>query len=104
VTNFAVAVNDNDKTIFLNVVTFRKLAENCNKYLNKGLKVLVSGRLVLNEYEKDNKHYKTPEIIAQQVEFLSMKASEEDDLPFPEMTKKEPLKEQPKPQDDDLPF
>jgi len=99
VTNFTVAVNENDKTIFLNCVAFKKLAENCGKYLNKGSKVLVSGRLALNEYEKDDKHYKTPEIIAFQVEFLSPKQAEDNGLPFPEVEQKKA-----KPQDDDLPF
>jgi single-strand DNA-binding protein len=99
VTNFTVAVNENDKAIFLNCVAFKKLAENCGKYLNKGSKVLVSGRLALNEYEKDDKHYKTPEIIAFQVEFLSPKQAEDNGLPFPEVEQKKA-----KPQDDDLPF
>jgi single-strand DNA-binding protein len=91
VTNFTVAVNENDKTIFLNCVAFKKLAENCGKYLAKGSKVLVNGRLSINEYETDDKHYKTPEIIAFQVEFLNRREEVESDkdLPFPGLPPRE---------------
>ncbi len=54
VANFTVAVNDNytnsqgervDRTIWIRVSTWGKLAETCNQYLKKGRKVLVEGRL-----------------------------------------------------------
>jgi len=55
------------------------------KYLNKGSKVIVAGRLQIDEYSKDDKHYKTPEIMALQVEFLTPKAKDDkSDLPFPD--------------------
>lgn len=55
VTNFSVAVNDNyttkaggkvERTMWVRVSTWGKLAENCNQYLKKGKKVLVEGRLI----------------------------------------------------------
>jgi len=55
VTNFSVAVNDGytnsqgervDRTIWVRISTWGKLAEICNQYLAKGRKVLVEGRLV----------------------------------------------------------
>lgn len=86
-TKFTVAVNDFETTIFINVVAFKNLAENCLKFLNKGSKVLVVGRLSINEYKTGEKHLMRPEIIANQVEFLSPKGQTEsmNDLPFPEV-------------------
>lgn len=85
VAKFTVAVNEGDSALFLNCVAFKKLADNCLQYIAKGSKVLVNGRLTIDEYETENKLYKTPEIIAFQVEFLSPKQSEENDMPFPEV-------------------
>jgi single-strand DNA-binding protein len=111
VAKFTVAVNEGDSALFLNCVAFKKLADNCLQYIGKGSKVLVSGRLALNEYEKDDKRYKTPEIIAFQVEFLSPKQSEENDMPFPEVAERKRTAPTVKDSvnaiagiDDDLPF
>jgi len=58
VTNFSVAINDNytsntgekvERTIWVRVSTWGKLAESCNTYLKKGSKVLVEGRLVADQ-------------------------------------------------------
>lgn len=61
---------------FLNVVVWRAQAENCHKFLKKGSKCGVVGRLQTSSYEGQdgNKRYVT-EIIADEVEFLSTKAS-----------------------------
>lgn len=82
VTTFTVAVNRryvNQQTgqrdaDFFNVVTWRKAAELCAKYLAKGRKVAVVGSLQNRTWEDSdgNKHYAT-EIIADEVEFLSAK-------------------------------
>ena len=72
VTKFAVAVNGRkeDDVIYPNVIAWDKLAEATNKYLTKGSKVLVEGRLTLRSYEKaGTKHYVT-EIVANNVQFL----------------------------------
>ena len=61
---------------FLNVVVWRAQAENCHKFLKKGSKCGVVGRLQTSSYEGQdgNKRYVT-EIIADEVEFLSTKTS-----------------------------
>ena len=61
---------------FINIVAWRTLAENCNKYLTKGSKVCVVGRLQNRTYEdKDgNKRYAT-DIVAEDVEFISRAGS-----------------------------
>ena len=76
---FSIAVNRNysnsngeREADFINVVTWRGLADNCNKYLSKGRKVCVVGQLQTRSYDdKDgNKRYAT-EIVAEDVEFIN---------------------------------
>ncbi len=63
------------------IVVFGRRAENCGKYLSKGNKVCVEGRIQTRTYEKDGiKHYST-EIIASNVQFLSIKKAE-GEIPF----------------------
>ena len=58
------------KADFPNVICFGKTAENCEKFLAKGRKVALQGRLQTGSYEKDGvKHY-TTDVIADNVEFL----------------------------------
>ena len=73
VTSFSVATNrrwtgadgqPHEETEWHNIVAWRKLAEQCNEYLNKGRKVYIEGRLQTRSYDKDGvKHFRT-EIIA----------------------------------------
>lgn len=56
---------------FFNVNAWRGLGENCAKYLAKGRKVAVVGRVSLRTWEKDGKHGASLEITAEDVEFLS---------------------------------
>lgn len=77
VCSFTVAVRrpfSKDETDFIPVVTWRQLAENCAKFLTKGRKVGVSGRIQTRNYETNNgeRRYVT-EIIADEVEFLTPK-------------------------------
>lgn len=57
---------------FINIVTWRGLAENCGKYLSKGRKVAICGSIQTRSYEdKDgNKRYST-EVVADDVEFIN---------------------------------
>lgn len=92
VAKFTVAVNDGDTALFLNCVAFKKLADNCLQYIGKGSKVLVSGKLTIDEYETDNKKLLRPEVIAYSVEFLNRRdevKNDDNDMPFPGLTPKE---------------
>lgn len=62
---------------FINVVVWRKSAENCAKYLAKGRKCAVVGTLQTRSYDAQDgsKRYVT-EVIAEEVEFLSSKQSD----------------------------
>ena len=78
---FTVAVNDRrrnpqtqeweDNPSFIPIVVFGKQAENCDRYLAKGRKVAVNGRIQTGSYEKDGRTVYTTEVIANNVEFLS---------------------------------
>ena len=79
VANFSVAASESwtgqdgqkhERTEWIRVVAWRKLAEVCGKYLHKGSKVYVQGKLQTRSWEKDGvKHYQT-EVLANEVRFL----------------------------------
>lgn len=58
---------------FISCVAFGKNGEFAEKYLHKGTKILVTGRIQTGSYEKDNvKHY-TTDIIVEEHEFCESK-------------------------------
>lgn len=61
------------ETDFINIVTWRKTAENCAKYLKKGNKVGVIGEIQTRTYDAQDgsKKYIT-EVVAEEVDFLSI--------------------------------
>lgn len=71
VCNFRMAVSsykgDDD---FFNFTAWNKLAENVAKYLEKGQRAAVEGRLNISKSEKGNKTYYNTTIIARNVTFL----------------------------------
>lgn len=56
VCNFSIAINNkvNDSVTFVDIETWNKSAENCSRFLSKGRKVLVEGRLQLNTWSSKN--------------------------------------------------
>lgn len=83
VTTFTVAVdrdrknaNGEKETDFIPVVTWRGLAETCEKYLSKGKLAAVEGRLQIRSYEDQKGTKRTvAEIVADNVQFLSPSSS-----------------------------
>lgn len=84
--------NGDKKTDFPRVTVFGKQAENCQRFLDKGSLVGVSGRIQTGSYTNNNgdKVY-TTDVVANRVEFLSYKGKDEnngwqevddDDIPF----------------------
>ena len=56
---------------FINIVTWRKLAENCANYLKKGSLAAVTGRLQIRSYDdSQGVRRKVSEIVADNVRFL----------------------------------
>jgi single-strand DNA-binding protein len=72
-TRLSIAVNrmGTEGADFFTVITWNKTAENCAKFLKKGGKVAVNGRLSHRTWEKDGQKRSTVEIVANQVDFLS---------------------------------
>lgn len=85
VCSFTVAVN-RQKTKnntdpgadYFNVSAWRGLGENCAKFLEKGRKVCVVGRVSLRTWETETKHGASLEVLADEVEFLSAKSAPAD--------------------------
>lgn len=62
---------------FFNIVVWRGLGENCHKFLKKGSKCCVIGRLQNSSYEaQDGSKRYTTDIIADDVEFLGTKPTD----------------------------
>ncbi len=88
--HFSIAVNKyvkgEQKTIFVNIVTFSKTAENCEKYLAKGSKVAIIGELEIRQYEGNDGQIKyMTEVLANEVEFLSSKPQAQTEESYTEM-------------------
>ena len=68
-----VAIAEGEKTSWVTVVTFNKVAETANQYLKKGRKVLIEGRLHTNEWEaQDGSRRARVEVYANRVRFLDV--------------------------------
>lgn len=82
---FSVAVNraysnseGERETDFINVIVWRKQAENVCNYLDKGSLVMVEGSISTNSYDdKDGNRRHSTEIMAQNVQFLNTRVSKE---------------------------
>ena len=74
VAKFNIAVDDGygekKKTYFIPVTVFGKQAENCEKFVSKGNRIGVTGKIVTGSYEKDGRKVYTTDVVADRVEFL----------------------------------
>ena len=80
-TRFTLAVNrpfqsqnGEQGTDFINIVVWRKQAENVSKYVSKGSLVAVEGRIQTRNYDKDGQRVYTTDVVADSVQFLETKA------------------------------
>jgi len=111
VTSFSVATNRRyttsegerrEETEWFNVVTWGRLAEQCNQYLTKGRLVYVEGRLRSHTWEgQDGQRRSRNEIVADRVSFLDRQSV----APLPE-DKEEKVEESATDElePDDIPF
>lgn len=77
---FSIAINrGRDKGAdYPRITVFGKQAENCDKYLSKGSKVGIIGRIQTGSYEKDGQRVYTTDVVANNVEFLSTQEAREE--------------------------
>lgn len=80
VISFTVAVdrtyknaNGEKQTDFINCVVWRKQAENMAKYTHKGSLIGIDGRIETRSYDKDGQKVYVTEVIADSVQFLDTK-------------------------------
>lgn len=72
IATFTLAINRaKDGADFPRVKCFGRTAENCERYLSKGRKVAVTGRIQTGSYEKDGRKVYTTDVVAERVEFLN---------------------------------
>ena len=88
VATFTLAVNrkyvkegEERQADFINIVTYLKLADFVEKYLNQGIQICVSGRIQIRNWEDDNgiKRY-TTEIIAEEIDFADSPKKANDNI------------------------
>jgi single-strand DNA-binding protein len=91
--------NRKERTDWHRVVAWNDLATNCGKYLKKGDRVLVEGRLQGREYEKDGEKRTSVEVIARNIQFLTFKKGTQ--AGQPEM---DPMPEEVDQVDEEIPF
>ncbi|MBQ0005106.1 MAG: single-stranded DNA-binding protein [Clostridiales bacterium] len=77
ITRFTLAVDrpkrngEDSGADFIRITVFGKQAENCDRYLDKGRQVAVSGRIQTGSYKNRNgETVYTTEVIAERIEFL----------------------------------
>ncbi len=85
VTRFSLAVSRNYKTSsgekreeteWFNIVAWRQLAETCERYLHKGSKVYIEGRVTQRKYtDKNGLERTTVDVIATDMEMLTPKSA-----------------------------
>lgn len=85
VLSFSVAVNDRhrnqetgeweERANFIDCVLFGARAEALKKYLNKGTKVAVDGRLRWSSWEKDGKRRSKLDVVVEDLEFMQRNGS-----------------------------
>ena len=79
VTNFTLAVDrPKEGTDFINCVAWNKVADLLEKYVKKGDKLGVIGRIQARSYDDQNgKKVYVTEVVVDEIEFLQPKAKEE---------------------------
>ncbi len=83
VATFSIAVNRNftnqsgeREADFINIVVWRKQAENIKNYLKQGSQVAIDGRIQTRSYDgEDGKKRYITEVVADNVQFLDTKSS-----------------------------
>lgn len=87
------------ETDFIDIVVWRKQAENCAKFLGKGRLVAVEGRLQIRSYDDQNGiRRKVAEVVADQIKFLDRAETKQAEATAPHQNAWS------EPEFDDIPF
>lgn len=87
IANFSLAFHSGkEKTGWIKVTGFKRLAEICETYLHKGAKITVIGMLEYEKWESNGENRSGYRLIANQIEFIQTDGrgfgEGESDLPF----------------------
>ena len=94
---FTLAVPNGEDAMFIDCVTFDKLAETIEKYVKKGNRLLVEGSINVSTYEdKDGNYRKSTNVFVNKITFIES-AKKEDDKKSSKKAKKDE-------DDEELPF
>lgn len=93
-----------DRTIWFRVGAWKGLAEIIEKYVNKGDKIFVAGKMLSREYEKDNTRHTMWEVNASEIELLTPKRDNGNQTVRPNDTAPVPPPADTRYNDSDLPF
>ena len=109
--------NPQERTEWVRIVAFGRLAELCGEHLSKGRQVYVEGKLATRSYEKDGVTRYVTEIKAQEVRFLGARGEGAGDgperggqrsAPQPQSSRPQPSRPQAPPPppvpDEEIPF
>jgi len=102
-TRFSIAVNrtfanaqGEREADFINIVTWRRQAENICQYLDKGAQVSIDGRIQTGSYtgQDGNRRY-TTEVVADNVQFLDSRRSQSTQTPYDYQDAPAPMEPEP---------
>ena len=103
VCKFTIAIDDGygekKRTNFIPITVFGKQAESCERFLGKGQRVAVQGKIQTGSYEKNGQTVYTTDVIANMVVFVDFKENnaKNEDMGVPQGFSAVP-------DDDSLPF
>lgn len=87
IATFSIAINRPKKkdgsdggADFPRITVFGTQAENCERFLHKGSKVGIVGKIQTGSYEKDGQRFYTTDIVADRVEFLGRASEPSNDM------------------------
>jgi single-strand DNA-binding protein len=81
ISRYTLAIDRKGKdagTDFINCVAFGKQGEFAEKYLRKGMKIAVEGRIQTGSYEKDGRKVYTTDVVVEAHEFCESKGQSEE--------------------------
>jgi single-strand DNA-binding protein len=84
VAGFLLAVDrpGKEEADFVWVNAWDRQADSCARYLEKGKRVAIDGRLRSRQWEEDGKRRRAVEVVANRVQFLSARPGEGEVIPF----------------------
>lgn len=86
--------------VYIDIVAFERLGQNCAKHLRKGTRVAIDGRLEYSQWvAEDGTNRSKHEVIAQEIEFLDHAKAQTTPEPEPE-NQSEASQDSPDPADD----